>query len=303
MIKSLSISNFQSHKKTTLDFHEGVNVIVGPSDCGKTAILRALNWLVNNRPAGDEFKSRWGGETAIGLWCDKIGITRIKDKKNLYYVTNEKEQTTSFTAFGQDVPQEISEALNMDEINLQKQHDAPFLLSESPAEVARKLNKVASLESIDTANKNIAGIIRKLQQDEKAESARLANLKLDMEGYAHIEQMEQDVMGLERLQSKADRLRIDESKLSGLISKYNEIEQQLEETKDTADLEQRADELLGLIEQRKGVEKELIRLQQFLVCINDIEIKVNDYTREANRKQKQFDELMPEVCPLCGRGD
>ena len=61
MIQSLQINNFQSHKYSVMELHKGVNVIIGPSDSGKTTILRALRWLVWNRPSGDAFRSDWGG--------------------------------------------------------------------------------------------------------------------------------------------------------------------------------------------------------------------------------------------------
>jgi len=47
MINSLTIQNFQSHKNTTLEFDNGINIIIGQSDSGKTAIIRALNWVIN----------------------------------------------------------------------------------------------------------------------------------------------------------------------------------------------------------------------------------------------------------------
>jgi len=58
MIKYLQIQNFQSHKDSLLEFDPGVNVIVGSSDSGKTAVIRALRWLVWNRPSGDAFRRR-----------------------------------------------------------------------------------------------------------------------------------------------------------------------------------------------------------------------------------------------------
>ena len=59
MLKSLKIRNFESHRNTQLNFHPGVNVIVGESDQGKTAILRALEWVLFNRPLGEDIKSNW----------------------------------------------------------------------------------------------------------------------------------------------------------------------------------------------------------------------------------------------------
>ena len=59
MIKQINIKNFQSHKSTQLKLDPGVNVIVGSSDSGKTAIIRAYLWVVDNRPLGNAFVSHW----------------------------------------------------------------------------------------------------------------------------------------------------------------------------------------------------------------------------------------------------
>ena len=58
MIESISINNFQSHKATRLKLAPTVNTLQGNSDCGKSAVMRAINWLLFN-PAGDYFVSDW----------------------------------------------------------------------------------------------------------------------------------------------------------------------------------------------------------------------------------------------------
>ena len=81
MISQLTLRNFQSHKASRLRFHPGVNVITGPSDSGKTALLRALLWAVRNRPSGDAFRSHWGGDTSVtvGLQAGEIIRERSDD--------------------------------------------------------------------------------------------------------------------------------------------------------------------------------------------------------------------------------
>ena len=60
MIHSIKIQNIQSHKDTQLEFNPGINAIVGSSNNGKSAILRALYWVVYNRPLGtDNLLSHW----------------------------------------------------------------------------------------------------------------------------------------------------------------------------------------------------------------------------------------------------
>ena len=55
MIKSVSIKNFKSHKDSTILLTSGVNSIFGDSDSGKSAIIKALYWCINNQPSGDSF--------------------------------------------------------------------------------------------------------------------------------------------------------------------------------------------------------------------------------------------------------
>src|SRR5665647_764854 len=87
MIKSLEIHNVQSHKDTFLEFDPGVNVIIGSSDSGKTAILRAIKKVVFNRPLGDSFISNWAKEYFIRITTSEDTITRSKDR----------EETVSYT--------------------------------------------------------------------------------------------------------------------------------------------------------------------------------------------------------------
>lgn len=48
-ISELTISNFRSfNKKTTLNFNDGINVIIGQNNAGKTTVIKALDILFNN---------------------------------------------------------------------------------------------------------------------------------------------------------------------------------------------------------------------------------------------------------------
>lgn len=108
----MHIKNFQSHKDSHLDFHPGVDVIVGPSDSGKTAIIRALRWLVWNRPTGDAVRSWWGGDTEVSMSLPTSSISRIKGKENQYTLNG-----LVFKAIGTDVPEEISKELKQTSIS------------------------------------------------------------------------------------------------------------------------------------------------------------------------------------------
>ena len=46
MISKLHIKNFQSHKDTEINFHPRINVLHGPSDCGKSGVLRSIKAVI-----------------------------------------------------------------------------------------------------------------------------------------------------------------------------------------------------------------------------------------------------------------
>ena len=151
MISKIKIQNFQSHKDTEIELAAGVNAISGRSDNGKSAIIRALNWVVSNRPTGWSFKNFDCGEqgkTVVEVDFDSgDSLVRQKSKSINEYLLNGE----IFTAIKSDVPQEVQDLLDMPDYALQTQHEPFFLLQNSAGDVAKRLNAICGLSVIDTA--------------------------------------------------------------------------------------------------------------------------------------------------------
>lgn len=160
MIKELSIRNFLSHKKTKLEFSNGVNVIVGESDAGKSAIIRALKWCLQNRPTGSSFRSTWGGTTSVGIKFDNGYVLRTKRDKENQYSLDDNSNTFLFNAVSSAVPQEVQDLSDMNDINLQNQFDSHYLLSRSPGEISSHFNKVAHLDQINVSISDLSKQLR-----------------------------------------------------------------------------------------------------------------------------------------------
>ena len=108
MFKRITIKNFQAHKKLELSFDPHVTTIVGPSDVGKSAVIRAIAWLATNRPSGTEF-IRDGAKTAIvELEIDGHTIRRERSKSlNLYVLDGQEFKTDDC----QETPWKLSAAI------------------------------------------------------------------------------------------------------------------------------------------------------------------------------------------------
>lgn len=47
-ISNITIKGFRNFDNTTVDFHDGINVIIGHNNAGKTNILKALSLVTSN---------------------------------------------------------------------------------------------------------------------------------------------------------------------------------------------------------------------------------------------------------------
>ena len=237
MLEAITVKNFQGYKKAVVLFHEGVNVIVGESDHGKSAIFKALRWVIYNKPSGDDFISYWSDTgMSVKVRVDGKSVTRVKGKENAYYIDKEK-----YLSFGVGVPEEVEKLFNMADVNIQNQLDTHFLLSESPGEVARYFNKIVDLDIIDRSMRNI-------QKQLKSEQQGLLNSKSEKASF------EEDLKTYDWLMTAEDQLRGMEN-LSRTISKTSTQIKEIDELIEAIDLLEKTREPLNkLISAQKEVE-------------------------------------------------
>lgn len=161
-LSKLILRNFQAHKKLDIPLDPHVTTIVGPSDVGKSSIIRALRWVTSNRPNGSSFIRTGSEKASVALFLGKskaVVRQRGSSRGNVYrMLLNGKEQ--AYKAFGSAVPTAISDLLKISDINFQEQHDAPFWFSLSDGEVSKRLNEVVNLALIDSVMASIAKKVR-----------------------------------------------------------------------------------------------------------------------------------------------
>jgi len=272
MITKIIIKNFQSHKKTILNLTSGLNVIVGTTDSGKSAIRRAIELVVSNRPTGDSFRSYWGGDTSVSLVTSEgHKVTRNKTDKNNSYVI---DSTETLKAFGVSVPNEVSNILNLTELNMQQQMDAPFLLSKNPGEVAAHFNKIANIEVID---KSIA--LAKLEKTRVNQSIKqreddLKEKQSQLEKYVNLNELEKELDKIQGLDDSLVDKKVELAGLEKLIQQLKDIEVELKACDDVIAMEAEVLEILELDQQKAQKEKEQKGLQALVSNLSKIEAEL-----------------------------
>lgn len=229
MIKSIEIWNFQRWKHLKVVFTEGVNVFTGTSNRGKSAIFRAFLWVLDNRPSGNAMMKTGGKITRVRIEFDDGWAEKVREGSQSYYLLSNVKGRVE--AVGTDVPDELLAITKMNAVNWQAQHQAYYLLTDTPGNVAKKLNDVIGWSAID----NLFAVVKKKISDTKMDKRSISDqitgllkAKNDLEGVnrplTRIERLN-DRLGAWERQNK--RLVL----LEKLVENGQEIQKEVKSTK------------------------------------------------------------------------
>ena len=250
---TLKIKNFQSHHDSELDIKQNaINVIVGESDSGKSAVFRALELLVCNRPSGDKYRTHNTKKTEV----EYGGVKRTKSASVSQYEVDGEV----YKALRTDVPRQVTEKLRLSELNFRPQHSAYFMLTETPGQRARAMNELADLGLIDYTASALKGLERYNSQQVTTKTAELESKQKQVDALvwaaeadcelAVIESINTHLYTLEillkRLQEKVDNLNALETKLTSYPDlSTDQIDHYIDWLKqnDYSGLEQKLDDL------------------------------------------------------------
>jgi DNA repair ATPase RecN len=150
MLKSVELKNFQAHSELDVPISPGITVIVGPSNAGKSSVFRAIRWVVEHKPISG-LQKHGEDNTSVKLKTDNGSVIRFKNEDGYGYSVD----GGVYVACANAQPAPVRQVLGLSEICLQGQHDPPFLLTLTPGQMARELNRIVDLSVIDQANSEI----------------------------------------------------------------------------------------------------------------------------------------------------
>lgn len=301
-IKKLDLINFQGHKNSSVGFDPGVNVITGSSDSGKSSLIRAIVWVLTNRPKGAEFRS-WSAlvnepVSVVMTFDDGVEIKRTKSRdENSYSVGDRK-----FDMVKLDLPAEVERAAFISKNNVQTQHDKYFLFQDSPGEAAKRLNELVGIDLIDLAMKRINAMARECDDEVMRKSIEIDDTEAQLKLLPNLE----DVCGLlvlaeaneKELAGCADRI----SRISSLISSLEDYAAKLADLCGADETLALYDEMRSVDVELKGVEAERGLLQHLVAEYRESSAALGRLEDLMRRSKQELLALLAEAgsCPICG---
>lgn len=335
MFERLEVENFQCYDKLSIDFDPHITTFVGPSDVGKSALLRAIRWVCLNTPASKGLLKRGTDRVRARLGVDGRRITRSYSRhSNLYVVDGAKLRALSKSR----TPEQVSGLLSVQPFNFSGQHDASFWLSSSPGQVSRELNAIINLEVIDRTLKNLASGLSKARATVGVSKDRLAEARKQRDELEYAVALDQKLQKAEKAQGKLENITKEKDGLMTLLEEQAERRQLAVEAGRRADLAKEASqnfhqasliaeevwEFNNLLQRLMGakvvLEKPTPKLDPLFGAsimwqsfhgqsdkLRQLCLKITNHKELACRAEeslskieKELHKLMPDQCPLCG---
>lgn len=295
MLNGAHIINFQSHHDTHLEFHPGVNVLIGNTDAGKSAALRALVWGLKNELRGDFFRTYDTKESAVHFDFDNGELSRVKKSGFNGYVLNGDK-----LAGGTGVPDPVAQFINMGDLNFHDQDDPHFMISWSPGERGKFLNEISNLEDIDISTLQINRMVDADKSGMETAVLEIERLSADLKAFDYLPDLEKEIIKLEELEARIDKLDSKIDLLEELITEVEDLEAEIKEYDRVLLMEETVDHLLALGKRAEEAEREAEELADLIENITSLQIDVGVYQDEIEKLEEEFHQAMPDECPLCG---
>jgi len=300
MLKSINLEKFRLHKNLKIVFDPYITTLVGKSYAGKSTVINALKWVNLNKPTGTSIIP-WGAKQAkVSIKLDTHKITRIRGKgKNLYLLTeNVRGAITKhkFKAFGNNIPEKITNITNITENNFQGQHSLPFWFGETSGEVARKLNSIVNLSLIDTSLSYLSSTLTKARHTVDICKDRLEESRKRKKELVFIVEMEKEWNRVKKASKQYTALDVKTVELENILESCEEHAETIKSIKPPS-----LSSLTQAYEALFKMEDEYTKIEIMMDKIEGMNDKLCTLQNMKANIDKELKILTKNRCPLCGR--
>lgn len=230
-ITKVRIENFQSHANTEFDLSPGINLIVGSSEGGKSAILRAINFALHNEPRGDDFIRMDETETRVSVWwSDGCYLCRIKGERNSVLIRDKDGFEQTLDRIGTTLPKEALDVLGFPPIDDESgpiayadQHQPLFLVTLSASELPRTISRLTGIDDFEAAAEILNKQANVANKQIKDSTKRIENYNIQLKKYENLDDQLDHLSAMESMAEKIDEMLSSAESAKSLKNNYEEI--------------------------------------------------------------------------------
>lgn len=303
-ITKIILENFQSHEYTEIDCSPKLNVFVGKSRQGKTAILRALSWIYEDGFKNSRRLIKKGKDFAkVTIYLSNgYIISRMVERKvsggfNGYSVYNPyknitEDNNTKILPIVQEILGFTSLNLgtkNPIPLNFLKQGEGWFFIGKgySSPERAKIIGGIYGTHYCDAVIKDLEAKDKKLDQELKIKKKDLDDVDKKIAQYDHLPKMEQEIKRKEALLKKVLELKEKRDRIVEIVENKKKISDKITQLENVIEKLSSIDKVKEQLEVLKSKVDRKQKIEDIIKSREAIKIK-GEYQRQILVKTEKL---------------
>jgi DNA repair protein SbcC/Rad50 len=304
MIESIELTNWKTHRHTTMRFQRGVNVLIGVMGAGKSSVMDAMSFalfgtfpalkskavstkeLISSRPRAEDNAEV---KLTFTMGADRYTVYRKLSKKDSTFARLEKGGSYLQTQ-AERVNEEVSALLKIDYDTFSRaiyaeQNRLDYFLELAKGDRKRQIDQMLGLDNFSRAEENSTSLINNLRNRVKEDEASLS--QLDVKQY----KAELEKLGIER-----EKLLEEQQKLATEVVRFREELKQVESSLSASKKEQEKRNALAKdIEVTNGristLKAEITKVGELKESLSQLEATITSRKAHHEKLEKEVKEL------------
>lgn len=206
MLKKIKLKNFMSHKDSELELSPGVNVLTGPNNSGKSAIVTALQLLTELPTREGTYMIRHGEKEAeVTVETSEGDVITWGRKENSSFLIINGERHTRLSNHQEHFLHELHKVLrlpqvkNKDEffdIHFASQKEPIFLLNDPPSRAATFFSVSSDAGRLVEVRDLFKTKINKAKEKKNSLDRKISQINQELEKLAPLNDLEKEIADL-----------------------------------------------------------------------------------------------------------
>ncbi len=236
MIKKIILKDFLAHADTTIELGEGMTVLTGPNNSGKSSIVEALRCIATNPPP--KYFIRHGAKKArVELEMDDgVRVAWIRKKATAWYEVTKPgaEEPEVYAKFGRKTPEDVLNLLRLNQVPLEGGNSLdvhignqrnPIFLLDQPASVAAQFfassSEASHLLAMQTELKNR---VRAAKREKKFQQNKMVQISEELDGLQELPAVNMELDAARELKEQTDKVAGEIPAIENLLDRKAELE-------------------------------------------------------------------------------
>ena len=211
-IKTIELTNFMNHVYTKIDLEDGINLITGSSDNGKSAILRALYSVFLDKHDSGWIRDGEKEYTVKITFFNGDTFERTKGKRNILKKTTFGGETTIAQSYGKDMPEDYKKFLGV----IPETSDGPlpfsfqkkdiFLVDKKELSLGQEISVLLQVDDLEKGASNLKKEITRFNTQTKDLQNDKQKLETDLEQFSDLDRKLKLAEQLDKILNAYDEL-------------------------------------------------------------------------------------------------